>query len=356
MAGLEIAVQTQIDFRLLGVDNLGQVHSLDDFLLDLRHRLLTLGQAHFLLAHLQHEFLALLLDGQHAAVAVEGSQSGTVAVLHLAQVHHDIATACRPLHALCQRVGCQIEVRYHARSLQSQESGTLRQAPRLVHGVVVPLPVQAQLRGVECVGAYNTANIVFIGINRSVGTQGSRHLTILVAQLGPSVNPADRRDGEHAAHAVAVLEHDAVPVALLGIDDGALCQIAKSAEVRLQNSVLLPGAVQVLRAVAHLAAMTAGRIDMRYELCVVSAVVLDDTCALQQSALVGLTLEVVTQRALDDAFQVACQLAHLACTEEDIRCAVVVEEQRGIVEVTQARVNGPRTFGLRCGEYIGIAH
>ena len=356
MARLEVAVEAQIDFRLLGVDHLGQVNGLDDLLLDLRHRLLTVCQAHLLLTHLQHEFLAQFLDGQHAAVAIEGSQSGAVAVLHLAQVHHDVAAACRAFHTLCQRVGCQIEVRYHARSLQSQESGTLRQAPRLVHGVVVPLPVQAQLRCVKCIGAYDTANIVFIGINCSVGTQGGGHLTILVAQLRPPVNPADRRDGEHTAHAVTVLEHDAVPVALLGIDDGALCQIAKAAEVRLQDSILLPCAIQVLRAVAHLAAMTARCIDMRYELCVVSAVVLDDTCAFQQSALVGLALEVVTQRALDNAFQVACQLAHLARAEEDIRCAVVIEEQRGIVEVTQTRVNGPRSFGLRRCEYIGIAH
>ena len=102
--------------------------------------------------------------------------------------------------------------------------------------------------------------------------------------------------------------------------------------------------------------MTAGSIDMADEQGIVGAAMLDDTGALQQAALVGLTLEVMAVTTLDDALQVARQLTHLTRSEEHVGCAVVIEEQGGIVEVAQTGVDGPRSFSLRSGKDIGIAH
>ena len=135
-----------------------------------------------------------------------------------------------------------------------------------------------------------------------------------------------------------------------------MCQIGEASEVALKDDVLLPGAVEVLGTVAHLTAMTARGIDMADKLCVIGAVVLDDTRALQQATLVGLALEVMTQATLDNTFQVAGELAHLASAEEHVGRAVVIEEQGGIVEVAQTGVDGPRSFSLRSGKDIGIAH
>ena len=102
--------------------------------------------------------------------------------------------------------------------------------------------------------------------------------------------------------------------------------------------------------------MTARGIDVADELGVVGALMLDDAGAFQQTALVGLTLEVVAQAALNDTLQVACKLTHLARSEEHVGRAVVVEEQGGVMEVAQTRVDGPRSFSLRSGENIGVAH
>ena len=62
---------------------------------------------------------------------------------------------------------------------------------------------------------------------------------------------------------------------------------------------------------------------------------LDDTGTFEQSRLIGLSLEVMAQTAFDYSFQVASQLTHLACSEKHIGGAIIVEEEGGIVEVTQ---------------------
>ena len=221
---------------------------------------------------------------------------------------------------------------------------------------MVPLPVQAELLSREVIGQDYSCSIILVGGEVPIGTHSRRHFTVLVAQHGPAVNPADGRDGEHTAHTATVLEHDAVPVALLGVDDSTLSQIREATELTLQDDVLLPRAVQVLCAVAHLTAMLAGAVRLADELGIVSSVVLHDAGSLQQAALIGLTLEVVAQRTFDDTLQVACQLAHLARSEEHVGRAVVVEEQRSVVEVAQTRVDGPRAFSLLGGEDVCVAH
>ena len=102
--------------------------------------------------------------------------------------------------------------------------------------------------------------------------------------------------------------------------------------------------------------MTARGIDMRDQLGIVHTIVLDNAGALQQTTLISLTLEIVTEATLDDTLQITRELTHLTCSEEHIGCAIVIEEQSGIVEMAQTGVDGPRAFGLRSREDIGIAH
>ena len=64
----------------------------------------------------------------------------------------------------------------------------------------------------------------------------------------------------------------------------------------------------------------------------------------------------MTEATLDDTLQIACQLTHLTGSEEHVGCAVVIEEQGGIVKMAQTGMDSPRTFGLRSREDIGIAH
>ena len=83
---------------------------------------------------------------------------------------------------------------------------------------------------------------------------------------------------------------------------------------------------------------------------------LDDTGALQQATLISLTLEIVAKTSLNDTFQVTCQLAHLSRSKEHIGCAIVIKEQRCVMEMAQTRVDGPRTFSLGSREDVSVAH
>ena len=189
-----------------------------------------------------------------------------------------------------------------------------------------------------------------------VGTHHIRHLAIFVAQLWPTVNPTDRRQRQHTPYATTILEHDTIPVAFLSINDRSLCQIGETTEITLQNGILLPRTLQVLCAVTHLAAMTPRGKHMADEQGIICTIMLDDARTLKETALVGFTLEIMAVTAFYDTLQIACQLTHLACTEEDVGRTIVIEEQGSIVEMTQTRVDSPGTFSLISSKDIGIAH
>ena len=105
--------------------------------------LLALTQTYLLVAQFEGEFLAHLLHGHHGRVIVECCQSGYVAILHLRKVEYYGACTLGTFHTLSQCVGGQIQVGHYAAGLQAQVTWALGQAPGLIHGVVVPLPVQA---------------------------------------------------------------------------------------------------------------------------------------------------------------------------------------------------------------------
>ena len=132
--------------------------------------------------------------------------------------------------------------------------------------------------------------------------------------------------------------------------------MAETTEITLQNNVLLPLAVQVFGAVAHLTPVQPTAIGLTDEHSIIGAAMLDDAGTFQQSGLFFFTLEIVAQATLDNSFQIGCQLAHLARSKENVRRAVVIEEQGGIVEMAHTCMDGPWSLGFRCGKYIGVAH
>ena len=105
-----------------------------------------------------------------------------------------------------------------------------------------------------------------------------------------------------------------------------MCQIRESTKVTLKDDILLPLGIQVLCAIAYLTAMTAWSIDVADEQCIICAVVLDDAGTFEQSAFIGLTLEIMALTAFDHTLQVTRQLTHLPSSVEDIGRAVVVKE------------------------------
>ena len=131
------------------------------------------------------------------------------------------------LHALCQRVGRQIERLYHTVGLQAQEARTFRQAPRIIDGVMVPLPVQTEF-GIREVIALHDGHL---GLPTLVGQHRCGHLTVHIAKHRPSVDPTTGHHGKHTAHAPTILEDNTIPVAVRRIDDGALSLVGESSEL-----------------------------------------------------------------------------------------------------------------------------
>ena len=260
--------------------------------------------------------------------------------------------ARRAFHALRQRVGSQIEVGHHAVGLQAQEARTLREAPCVVNGIMVPLPVQPQFGVCEVISFDNGC----LGLIALIGAHGLGHLAIFIANHRPAVDPAHGRDCKYAPYPTTILEDDAIPVAILTIDDGALSHVGESTKIALQDNRLLPRSLKVVGTVAHLTAMTTRGKDMTNHKQIVTSIMLDDAATFQEPRLVGLTLEHLAVSTLDNIGEVGLQLNHLARAIEHIDTVVIVEEERSIVEMAHARVYCPRPLGLRGGTDIGLSH
>ena len=95
-----------------------------------------------------------------------------------------------------------------------------------------------------------------LGLTVLQGTDGIGHFTILIAQHGPAVDPATGHQGEHTPHTTTILEDDAIPVAILGIDDGSLGFVRETAKLTFKDHLLLPRAMDVIGTIAHLTAVT----------------------------------------------------------------------------------------------------
>ena len=260
--------------------------------------------------------------------------------------------ACRTLHTLRYRIGSEEYIWHHAAGLQPQESRSFRKRPCIIHGVVVPLPVQSQFGVIETVSLHD-GGLRLVALQRP---HGLRHLSVLIAYHRPSVNPPARRESEHSPYPTAILEDDAVPVTVLCIDDSALSNVWEPSKIALQNNVLLVWSVDVVGAVAHLTAVASWSVYLRYHQEVVFASVLDYTAALKKPCLVLLTLEYLLVCPLDYIREVWFQLHQLSCAIDDIHPAVVIEEERAVVEVAHTRDEVPWSFCLFSREDICVAH
>ena len=261
----EVGIDAQPQLRF------AERHALDDFLVGTGYLLVAVGEFYGHLYHFKHKFLAAFSNGERARIAVEGRQPSAVAIPHVGAIHGDDTAARGALHALCQRVGSQIERADGAACLQAQVSRPFAERPGCIDGVVVPLPLQAKAVAGEIV-AHDDARRGFAVQHRAhhVG-----HASLLVAQHWPSVDPAAGHQREQTPHTAPVLEDDAIPVAVLRVDDGALSDVALTGEVALEDDLFLIGTMNVVGPVAHLAAMAPWGVGVRNHEQVVLAVVLD---------------------------------------------------------------------------------
>ena len=164
----------------------------------------------------------------------------------------------RSLHALCQRVRGEIEGVHHTVGLQSEKSGLLRQAPGIVDGVVVPLPLQTEFRLSKIVALHDAR----LRLSAHKRTHLVGHLTVFVAQHRPSVDPATRHHRKHSTHTISILEDDAIPVARRGVDNRSLSLVGETAELTLQDYLLLIGSVDIISTIAHFTTVLARGIDV----------------------------------------------------------------------------------------------
>ena len=188
---------------------------------------------------------------------------------------------------------------------------------------MVPLPVQAQVLAGKVITLHD-------GCHRLSAYQRSHaqgYPTFLIAQHGPSVNPSTGHQREHTSHTAAVLENDAIPIAILSVDNGALPHMRESTEICFQNSLLLVWSVNVVGPVAHLPSMPSGRKHVRNHQQIVFPVVLYHSAALQKSSFIAFALKQLAVRAFHHFLQVGCQFAHTSCLIHHIHPIVIVEEQ-----------------------------
>ena len=214
---------------------------------------------------------------------------------------------------------------------------------------MVPLPLHCQGGSREVIARH--CGIAFQIV--SARGHGLGHLSILVAQYGPSVNPPAGHQHRHASHASAVLEKDTVPSAFAVVHDGSLCHpAAKSAKGALKDYLFLIRAVNAVCAVAHLSAYASR--GPRNHQQIVLASVLDHAAAFQEASFCGVALECLSPAAGHHALHVGRQFYDVSRAVADIDAAVIVKEECGIVEVGQARVDCPRSLGLFCRHDVGV--
>ena len=65
------------------------------------------------------------------------------------------------------------------------------------------------------------------------GEHRFRYFALDIAQHRPSVDPSAGHECKHATYTTAILKDDAVPVAVIGVNDSPLSDVRKTAEVRL---------------------------------------------------------------------------------------------------------------------------
>ena len=140
-----------------------------------------------------------------------------------------------------------------------------------------------------------------LGLATHQCTNTSGHQAFLVAQHGPSVNPTAGHQCEHTSHTTTVLENNAIPVAILAIHNGALSHMGETTKGTLQNDFLFIRATDVVGTIANLTTITSWNAPyLRDHQQIVMTFVFQHATSLQDASLVGLALEQLMMRTLND--------------------------------------------------------
>ena len=285
----------------------------------------------------------------HSGITIKGTESCHVAILHLRDVHLYYALTFGTFHPLCQSIRGKVDVWHHPTRLEAHESRTLSERPCLVDGIVVPLPVDIHLVGVKLVARHNLSSI----ISRNRFTHHSGNLSILIAEHRPSVLPCARHESEDASASATILENHSIPVALTVINDCSLGSVWESTKRRFQYHLLLVWTLDIVGTIYQLAAGLVARPRNHDE--IILAVVLDDTATFKKSVLFGITLKHFSaQSAFLHSTQVGKQLLHLSCAIKHVCPTVVIEEERGIVEMGNTMGESPSLARVLGGIYISL--
>ena len=302
-----------------------------------------------IVAHDKTALAVLLMDAYVGIGKLENAESGHASVLQAAQFHLHGAVRSRTLYALGQCVAGTGEALGH-RGMQAHVAGTLCERPLGIVGIVVPLPLQAQLLLAKLVVGSWSAQRLLAGLGLVVDDG----VAAICTHHGPSVHPFYGQQVRHTSHRATVLHDDEPPVAVLELNHASLVQaVAGIGSVVLNDNLVLVRTVDVARAQADLpAARAAGRASD-----IVVAIDLVHVGALHAEVLAPCLA--VLEALLPYLHRFSLGGTHIGVELGDvedmlsvgyIHAAVVVEEESGVIEKLGEDSTLPGTAGA-----VGLA-
>ena len=201
---------------------------------------------------------------------------------------------------------------------------------------MVPLPLQVEL----VLGKIITTHDGLVVVSQYRLAHLERHIALLISQDRPSVLPGTRLQGRHSAYTATILEDKAIPFAVRCIHDGALSYSTEAGKLGLQDNLLLVWTIDMVCTIANLTTrMSLDKTRNHQE--IILAIMLNHARTLQQTGLLGITLKKLALAAWHHISKVSIQLHDVARTIHHIYLVIIIEEERGIMEMAQTAVDGP---------------
>ena len=115
---------------------------------------------------------------------------------------------------------------------------------------MIPLPLQFQLVFREVVAIHESLAVITQHRLLHLG----RNIALFIDQYRPSVLPGTWFQREHSAHSTTVLEYDAIPVAILIINNRTLSHAVESSKLCFQNHLLFVRTRNLIGTIAYFTA------------------------------------------------------------------------------------------------------